>query len=144
MTLEQAILTALRSDASLAALVGTRVHHVVLPQGSALPAVVFQRVSTVPQHAMGADAALTMARIQVTSLANADLTQGAVIGVLDVASAVKAALRDRRGLLGGASGVSVDRVFYEGDRVTYDDDPDGTYPGVWQVDQDYLVWYQDV
>ena len=48
MNAEGAIRAAILASAPVAAMVGTRVYPMMLPQGPTLPAIVYQRISTVP------------------------------------------------------------------------------------------------
>jgi hypothetical protein len=48
MNAEGATRAAILASAPVAALVGTRVYPMMLPQGPAFPAIVYQRISTVP------------------------------------------------------------------------------------------------
>ena len=70
----------LKADAGLVALIGTRVWSNILPQGSTLPAVVFQQISRAPvHHRSGADG-LATARWQFACNAR---SYGAARGVAD-------------------------------------------------------------
>ena len=65
MSLESALYTTLTGNAGLAALVSTRVKPDVLPQGTVLPAVVYQRVSTPRSQVLGASQAVAVSRPRV-------------------------------------------------------------------------------
>ena len=54
----------LQADASLSSLVGNRIHPLVLPEDCVKPAVVYQRISTVPTITMDGPADLTTCRLQ--------------------------------------------------------------------------------
>lgn len=66
MSLETALVTALRAHSGLAALVAQRIYPVRLPQGATLPAVVYQRISTVRESALGRVVAGASVRVQFT------------------------------------------------------------------------------
>ena len=50
MTLDEAIRAHLTADAAVAALVSSRVYPVSLAQGTALPAIMYRRVTVWPEH----------------------------------------------------------------------------------------------
>ena len=64
MSVEATLFTRLTTHAGLSALISTRVHPNKLPQGVALPAVSYRRVSAARVSAMGADTGLVRARFQ--------------------------------------------------------------------------------
>lgn len=66
MSVDGAVLFRLENHAGLSALIGTRSFADRLPQGPVLPAVVFQRISTVRQRAMGSDPGIVMTRWQLS------------------------------------------------------------------------------
>lgn len=53
MTFAETLYDYLKNRVGVAALVGTRIHPVKLPQGSTLPALTFQRISDVPEYSHG-------------------------------------------------------------------------------------------
>jgi hypothetical protein len=63
--MEEAIIARLLADSGLAAIVGTRVFPGSRPQGSALPAVVMNRISGGPLYADDGEVGLEQARIQI-------------------------------------------------------------------------------
>jgi len=66
--IESTLYTRLSTFSGLTALVSTRIYPLVCPQGVTYPAVVFQRISTMPREvAMGSDPGIARARIQVTA-----------------------------------------------------------------------------
>ena len=88
-----AILARLEADADVTAFVGTRIHWLVRPQGSALPALVLQVVSeTRTQHLKGFDDCFE-ARVQVAAQAerysdSRALAEAAVAALIDIAEVV--------------------------------------------------------
>jgi hypothetical protein len=62
LSIESSLYTALSGNASLAALVGTRIKPDVLPQGTTLPAVVYQRISTPRNQAFGSAQTVVISR----------------------------------------------------------------------------------
>jgi hypothetical protein len=69
MSLEAALSTALKSDATLAALHGGRVYHVVIPQGIAGDCLVCQEISGIEAVTTDGQTGLIDARWQITLLA---------------------------------------------------------------------------
>lgn len=65
-TLEAELRTYTLAGATVAGLVGTRMHARMLPQTPTLPAVVYQRIDTRRQHDLAGPDGLPRARMQVT------------------------------------------------------------------------------
>lgn len=76
----------LKADGPLVALIGTRVWSNILPQGSTLPAVVFQQISRAPVHHRSGPDGLATVRYQFAcdarSIAAAQQTADALIVAL--------------------------------------------------------------
>lgn len=85
MSFESTLYTALSTNAALAALVGTRIKPDVLPQGTTIPAIAYQRISTPRSQVFGSTQAVAVSkpRIQFSCWGN----------TADEALAVCAALR---------------------------------------------------
>lgn len=66
MSAEEAVRAVLLADPTVAALVGDRVYPMHLPQTCVLPAIVYQRISTVGSIDLGGDTGLSRIRLQVT------------------------------------------------------------------------------
>ncbi len=120
-SIQERLYNYLRFDAGVAALVGTRVYPVRLPQQPTLPAITYQRVDGIPQYSHSGRSDLVQSRIQVSCWA---LTYAAVIDLVD---AVKAATD----------------TFPED--ATVEDMPDMYDPEtqVYHVPVDVIVWYQE-
>lgn len=116
MSIEGAIYARLSNYSALAALVSDRIYPVHLPQDSALPAVVFQKVSGIPVPALVADTDLIEARYQVTCIAE---SYDAATGVKAVADQVRAALRRYKGTL---DSTKIEDVQIIDETDLYDDD----------------------
>lgn len=71
--LEEAIFSRAGAIAPLAALIGTRLYPVILPQNPTLPAATYRRISTRRPNAMGRDPGIAFARIQFTAWATTPL-----------------------------------------------------------------------
>lgn len=110
MRAEQVVYTLLAADAGVAALVGTRIYPGALPQGTALPALVYQHIDTVDLEPITAAAGglIARGRVQVNALVDAD--RAGVSGYAQLKAlgeAVRLALSFRSGLLAGVQVVSV-------------------------------------
>ena len=85
-SLEFRVYSALQASTSVTALVGTRVRPLQLKQGETMPAVSYQRISTVRESEFGSDNGHATSRVQVTSWAttwaSADGLKDAVRGAL--------------------------------------------------------------
>lgn len=126
------ITSALLNVSGVTALVGTRRAVSQLPQGSAMPALVYESISTMPVITVNASygAQLLMSRVQVTALAlNA-------AGVDSLLSAVMSAMNLMSGSYAGKNVVSVVRDMRTG--TARDNDA-----GVWFASQDFMLhWYE--
>lgn len=114
MLIEQAIFNHLSTDAGVAALVGTRVYPVMLPQGATLPAVTYMRVSSTRMRTFGAPRMGRVARFQFTVWATTYLSRGAIV------AALIDALEGYSGTLGGVGGVDVLAIQQEGQLDDYE------------------------
>lgn len=110
MFLEEAIKAHLAANGELANLVGTRIYPGSLEQDSPLPALVYSKVSGIPEYAHDGASGAVESRIQISCL-------GADYGTTKLVSrAVKRALRPFEiapGTMGGVGGVHVAGVFLE-------------------------------
>ncbi len=86
MSIENVIYQHLINHAGLAPLVGARVYPLMLPQDSPLPAIVYQRISTVPEITHGDTSPISRSRFQFSCWA------GDYDAARDVAVQLRAAL----------------------------------------------------
>lgn len=115
MTVETQLRTALLANASFTAICGQRVYAGILPQNASLPAVVYNRVVTERESAMGVDPGPTMARVQFTCFAENTATVSGYDQALAAAEALRVVLQRYR------SGVVQD-VFLELETDTFEAD----------------------
>lgn len=127
MSIEKAIYTRLSEFAGLSALVAARIHPLKLPQNVTYPCVTFSKISTERHSAMGADAAVTRSRYQVSSWAKN------YSDVEPVSEQVRAALQRFRGTV---SSVVIQDIFIENELDLYESDVN-----VYQIIQDFDVIY---
>lgn len=85
--IEQALLTALAADATLTAIVGTRIYPVTAPQGTAAAYVTYEKVTGNPHHDHGGSGNLRWARLSymchATTYSQAKAMADAMRNVLD-------------------------------------------------------------
>lgn len=103
MSAEKVIYALLRADAALAALVGERIYPGFIPMGTPLPALAYNQTSRLESNkvALRGGSVVVRSRIEVTAQAK---TFPAKKAVLD---AVRAACRNRSGVIAGVSVNSV-------------------------------------
>ena len=136
MIIRTAAYNTLSGSSNLTGIVGTRIHWVLMPQGTIYPAVTFETLPTSGRiHLMGADSALAMETLRVTVWGEAkDFTN-----METAAGYIKTLLQDFTGTMGGAGGITVERIFLETNQPTMFN----AGVGVYQISQDFEVWYQE-
>jgi len=136
MIIRTAVYNALSGDSDLAGIVSTRVHYIKMPQGTIYPAVTFDILPTSGRvHLMGVDSALAMETLRVTVWGEAkDFTN-----METAAGYIKTLLQDHTGTLGGAGGITVERIFLDTNQAAMFN----AGVGVYQIAQDFTVWYQE-
>jgi len=127
----------LLDDAAIAAIVGSRVHPLVLPQGDTGPSIVYSRISAVGDHHMSAASGLVQTRLQLDCWA-ASLDNAAALADL-----VKQRLDGFSGtMLWGedspAEAIVVQGIFFDGEREDFDN-----AAKLHRVSRDYLIWYEE-
>lgn len=136
MNLREAVYNALSGDSDLTGLVSTRIYWVKMPQGVIYPAVTFETLPTSGRiHLMGVDSALAMETLRVTVWGEPKN----FINMETAAGYIKTLLQDHMGTLGGGGGISVDRIFLETNQASIFN----AGVGVYQIAQDFEVWYQE-
>lgn len=127
--IESSLRTFLLAQAGVAAIVGTRVYPMVMPQGAAVPCIVYQRVNDNPVHDCGGRGTIGNFLIQLD--AYADTFKGA----RDLGEAVRVCLDCYRGTAGTHSIAAVrqggGRDFYEDDTQRY------------RFSVDYSIWAEE-
>ena len=126
------ITAALLSASGVTSLVGTRRAVSQLPQGSDMPALVYEAISTMPVMTVNASfgAQLLMSRVQVTALAEN------AAGVDSVLSSVMSAMNLQSGTYASKSVVSVVRDLRTG--ISKDNDA-----GIWYASQDFIIHFYE-
>jgi hypothetical protein len=117
------------SNAALAALVGTRVYPVLMPQGMRMPSVVYGLIVRSPDYLLVGSGDLIQDTFQIDSIAtNPD-------SAADVSLAVHACLS---GLSGSFSGSAVRGIFRVNGRDLFDQETQ-----LHRASSDYTVWYKE-
>lgn len=106
MSVETELVAVMGGNAAVAALVGTRIYPVALPQNATLPALVYQELNTVFRLRADGDSGQRESRFQVSVWAEGSATTGY--------AQIKAGRAALVGALQGYAGGSVDRVSVEG------------------------------
>jgi hypothetical protein len=107
MNIEEAIYSKLTGDAGVSALVSTRVYPNVVPQDIAMPAVAYQRISTVRDMAHDGPLGIAHARFQFT------ISASSYSSARNVANAIRAAVDGVSGTWGGEGGVVIEASWVE-------------------------------
>lgn len=128
---ETAVIDYLLAASAITAIVGTRVHPVSRPQGSALPCVVVTRISGAPLYADDGEVGLQDARVQVDSWA---ISYGAA---KDLAKTVTDRLSAARDV--SQSGVTVRYAMLDTEQDGRESGSDD-FEYLFRVRQDYTVW----
>lgn len=107
MNAEESLYAELAGHAGTAALVGTRIYPVSLPQTPTLPAITYRLVSQPTEHVFAESASTTkIATFRIQCWAEGTAVLGAWAGAYALATQVEAALDGFSGLLGGAGGIT--------------------------------------
>lgn len=129
--MEEAIVAYLLADSTLSALVSTRVFPLSRLQGSALPAVTYQRISGAPLYADDGEAGLTEARLQVDTWAETySAAKTAARAVIDRLSAVRDVTQ---------SGVTFRYIMLDDER-DFREEGANAAQYLYRVSMDFLVW----
>jgi hypothetical protein len=119
----------LSADAGVAALVGTRIYPLLLPQSATYPALTYSRVSGPRLDDLDGDAGLAHPAFQVTAWAPT------YKAAKETAAAVRLALRGYRGPMGAADVADVRMI---GDFDLYDQEAK-----VFHVAADFEIWHAE-
>ncbi len=111
-TIGQALISLMKSDTALVALVKENIFRRKLPQNTVLPAVVFSLVVDPGIHAMGSDPAIKTPLFQFSCYALNETSMESTV------SALTTLLQDFSGTV---LGVVISRIFIENKFDTYDD-----------------------
>ncbi|RMD51893.1 DUF3168 domain-containing protein [Candidatus Parcubacteria bacterium] len=127
MTIEYGLYNKLKNDAGINALVSGRVYPLRLPQQPTLPAITYQRISTVRLQQLGGVTNNARVRFQIDSFAET------FNEIKDIAAAIRAALDGFKGTL---SSDTVYRIISLSENDLYENEAD-----IYRNSQDYEVWH---
>jgi len=126
MTIEKDIYYILKSDTDVAALVGTRIYPMKLPQRWTLPAITYQKISGDRAPSYAGASGRTRPRFQV------DCWDDNYLDVKDLADKVRKCLDGHKGDINTESNVG--GIHLEGDRDIWEDNID-----VFRVTMDFVI-----
>lgn len=130
MTIEAAMRAHLIADPGVSGLVGQRIYPIAMPQGTTLPAITYQRVSTVRIGSKQGPTGMAQPRLQINCWSKSYGDAKAL------ADAVRVALDGYRGLMGGA--VDVWETVVGTDVDLYEEDL-----GIYHVAVDVTIWHRE-
>ncbi len=132
MMLAESLRDYLIADSGLSALVSERVHPVLLPQNSTLPAVTYQLISQDPLHTLDGPVNLNRPRVQFDVWADTYLEMEAVN------DALRNALDGFTGGIGGSPpSLIVQGAFLVTERDLFESEPE-----LFRRSADYFIWVQ--
>jgi len=131
MRAAKVIYNILANSAGVSALVSNRISPVLLPQGSAFPAVVYSEVNINATPTKDSNSRLDFTRVQIDCLATT------YEGASTLADAVRSALNVVTP--GTYNGVNVFYIEFDNEQEFSDNAAD--FDGIFQVSQDYIVSY---
>ena len=132
--IETGLRGALLADAAVAALVGTRIYPVVLPQAPQYPAISFQTISGESHYALGGHSGLASPRIQV------DCWAESFDAVMALRSAVIACLGGYRGTV---AGVTIQGMFKVAEVDAFEPELTQTGARIWRKTLDFNIWFEE-
>ena len=130
--MEEAIIARLLADPGVTAIVGTRVHPGSVPQGTALPAIVFNRVDGAPLYSDDGEAGLETERVQI------DCWSDSYSEAKRLARAVRASLS---AFAGTVAGVAFQNILLDAERDLRERGSGAeSYP--FRTSLDFIIWHQ--
>jgi len=131
MSIESGIVSVLRADGTVSGIISTRIYPLKLKEGYALPALSYQRVSSVREHNIDVGPiGFAWARFQIDSWAES------YTDVRSLAEAVRQCLDGYKGTMGG---VNAGGICIKSERDLFEE---GTE--IYRVIQDYLIPYHEI
>jgi hypothetical protein len=135
--IELALRDLLLQAPAIAALVGTRVHPVILPQAPVYPAITYQQITGLSHYSQQGPSALADTRFQL------DLYAGSHTGVLQLRDAVMQRISGAQGLYGSPP-VQIQGAFRSMERDAYEQQLERSGPTVWRKSLDFNIWFTEV
>jgi len=116
MQIEAALYYELTNSTDITDIVSTRIYPLALPQQVSLPAISYFRVTGPRYHGQGTDPGVARPLIQISCWGES------YSDVREIAEEIRKLFQDFAGTMGGAGGVEVLSVSYEGDADFYEDE----------------------
>ena len=117
MLIETAVLNQVAATSGVTDLVASRIYYVRAPQSVAAPYVILSMVSSVPWYVHGSKAGLIESRLQVSIFA------ATYASVKAISVAIRTSLECFVGTMGGAGGIYVGVIFFDGEvDLPFDDE----------------------
>lgn len=133
---EAAVYKLMTDDATVAALVGTRIYPAIAPQSTVTPYIVYQRIATQHLHTMDGIAGLAETTIQIDCYAS---TYGAVKALAD---AVRLALDGYTGTPVG-DGTVIGGILLDNTNDNPESPQTGLETILQRVSMDFTIWYEE-
>lgn len=136
--LDAALVFALKADAAILAVVGTKVFPALdMPQDTDAPYITYQLISKNPDVHQLADSTLRRARYQFNCYAPGEKES------YDLARLLEAVLHVFSGTMGDVgSEVTIRAAVIDAERAEWTDPTDGTQRGPHWTQTDYVIWYR--
>lgn len=136
MNIDQALISYLLGTSNLTQYVSTKgVFKNLIPQGQDLPVVCFTRISAPREHTMLHDPKIYSPHYQFEMYSTSQSQLGSIV------KALTSALEDYSGVMGGTSGVNVQRIFLESDGIDYTDIDPVTNQITFKKISDFIIWH---
>lgn len=133
MSLEADLRAFVLADGTVASMIGTRMHPVLLPQAPTLPALTYSTISAIRGHTMQGPDGLPETRIQIDSWAATYSAAAALAG------AVRRRLDGHSGSIGtGSPQTVVQAIFADTERALHESEPE-----LYRISADYRVWFEE-
>jgi len=129
MKAQKATYNILSNASGVTDIVGTNIFPVLIPKGTAFPAICYTQIQTEMTNSKDSNSRLDFARMQVDCLGTT------YAQVLNIAAAVRTAMNITTA--GVYNGVNVQAVFVEDEVHFFDDSAD--FDGVYQISLDFTI-----
>jgi hypothetical protein len=134
--MEESLVALLLAHTPLTSLTGTRIHWLRAPQGVAMPYVVLQMITRLPDMTHAGPSGLNAARVQIDCYG---LSYGSAKAV---ARAVEGRLSGYRGTPTPPGTTVFDGVFKDAERDGYEDE--ASTDKLFRVSMDFIIWHKGV
>lgn len=134
MSIKAGLYSFLTGSTPIAAVVGTRVYPMLVPQGAAYPAITYQIVSNNHIRSHGGSSQLAYVRVQINSWA----------ATAAAADSLQELIRNRMdGYAGTMGSVTVQSCFLDGERDAFEPSPGDEADRIYGYRQDFTIAYTE-